>query len=89
MHFAILGDLADVETIATGSDIREIARLRKRYGRGRWRKRKGNAEVRLGAAKLSGPRYTGMRRPALARGNSRSSASCEVKASWLEQHEDW
>jgi len=27
--------------------IREVARLRKRYGHGRWRKRKGYAEVRL------------------------------------------
>ena len=47
MHFEILGDLANIETIATGSGIREIARLRKRYGRGRWRKRKGIADVRL------------------------------------------
>jgi hypothetical protein len=52
MHFEILGDLADVETIATGSGIREIARLRKRYGRGRWRKRKGTAEVRLGRGEI-------------------------------------
>jgi hypothetical protein len=52
MTFEILGDLADVETIATGSGIREIARLRKRYGRGRWRKRKGNAEVRLGSGEI-------------------------------------
>jgi hypothetical protein len=27
--------------------IREIVRLRKRYGRGRWRKRKGTAEIEL------------------------------------------
>ena len=47
MDFKILGDVADIETIATGSGIREVARLRKRYGRGRWRKRKGCAEVRL------------------------------------------
>jgi len=47
MHFAILGGIADVETIATGPGIREIARLRKLYGRGRWRKRKGTAEIRL------------------------------------------
>lgn len=47
MHFEILGKISAVETIATGSGIREIARLRKRYGRGRWRKRKGNAEIRL------------------------------------------
>ena len=43
----ILGDISDVETFATGSGIREIARLRRVYGRGRWRKRKGTARVRL------------------------------------------
>jgi hypothetical protein len=47
MHFRILGEISDVETIATGSGIREMARLRKRYGRGRWRKRKGVAEIEL------------------------------------------
>jgi len=52
MHFAILGRIADVETIATGPGIREIARLRKLYGRGRWRKRKGIAEVRLSSGDI-------------------------------------
>lgn len=47
MHFEILGEVTQAETIATGSGIREIDRLRKRYGRGRWRKRKGIAEIRL------------------------------------------
>ncbi|MCC8940547.1 MULTISPECIES: hypothetical protein [Bradyrhizobium] len=47
MRFEILGDISDVETFATGSGIREIARLRRIYGRGRWRKRKGIARVRL------------------------------------------
>ncbi len=47
MYFRILGGITDVETIATGSGIRELARLRRRYGRGRWRKRKGAAEVEL------------------------------------------
>lgn len=47
MHFQILGTIRAVETIATGSGIRERARLRKLYGPGRWRKRKGIAEVRL------------------------------------------
>ncbi len=47
MHFTIVGELAEIETIATSSGIRELARLRKLYGRGRWRKRKGIAEVRL------------------------------------------
>ena len=47
MRFEILGEISDVETFATGSGIREIARLRKIYGRGRWRKRKGIARIRL------------------------------------------
>ena len=47
MHFEILGNISAVETFATGSGIRELARLRKVYGRGRWRKRKGIARVRL------------------------------------------
>jgi hypothetical protein len=47
MHFEILGELSDIETFATGSAIREIARLRRLYGRGRWRKRKGIGRVRL------------------------------------------
>jgi hypothetical protein len=47
MDFEILGDISDVETIATGSGIRELPRLRKRYGRGRWRKRRGIAEIRV------------------------------------------
>jgi len=47
VYFRILGEITDVETIATGSGIRELARLRRRYGRGRWRKRKGTARVEL------------------------------------------
>ncbi len=47
MYFEILGGISDVETFASGSRIREIARLRRLYGRGRWRKRKGVARVRL------------------------------------------
>ena len=47
MHFEILGEIAEIETFAAGSGIREIARLRRVYGRGRWRKRKGIARVRL------------------------------------------
>jgi hypothetical protein len=47
MDFEVVGDITGIETIASGSAIREIARLRKKYGRGRWRKRKGFAEVSL------------------------------------------
>jgi hypothetical protein len=54
MYFEVVGDVTHVETFAAGSSIREIARLRKLYGRGRWRKRKGIARVRLedGAVRL-------------------------------------
>jgi hypothetical protein len=47
MHFTIIGEITQVETFAVGSGIRELARLRKLYGRGRWRKRKGVARIRL------------------------------------------
>ena len=47
MHFRIIGEITDIETFATGRKIRELSRLRKFYGRGRWRKRKGNARIRL------------------------------------------
>jgi hypothetical protein len=47
VYFAIIGPLVCVETIAAGSGIRELRRLRKLYGPGRWRKRKGYARIRL------------------------------------------
>lgn len=47
MRFEIVGEISDIETFAIGSAIREITRLRRIYGRSRWRKRKGVARVRL------------------------------------------
>ena len=47
MFFEICGELTEVETFATGKSIRELQRLRKLYGKGRWRKRKRVADVRL------------------------------------------
>ena len=47
MRFRIVGQIAGTETIAVGSGIREIARLRKFYGPGRWRKLKGLARIVL------------------------------------------
>jgi len=47
VDFEIIGEIREVETIATGSKIREIRRLRKLYGPGRWRKMKGIAIVKL------------------------------------------
>ncbi len=45
--FKIIGPVTGIETIATGTRIREWRRLRKVYGPGRWRKRKGFARIRL------------------------------------------
>ena len=47
MNFEIVGEITVVETIAAGTGIRDIKRLRKNYGKGRWRKMKGVARVRL------------------------------------------
>ena len=45
--FEIIGEINEIETFAIGKSIRELPRLRKIYGQGRWRKRKGYARVRL------------------------------------------
>jgi hypothetical protein len=47
MDFEIVGEITNIETIAAGTGIRDRARLRRQYGRGRWRKLKGVARVRL------------------------------------------
>jgi len=47
MIFEVIGEITDKEPIAVGSGIRDLERLRKTYGLGRWRKLKGFALVRL------------------------------------------
>ena len=47
MGFEVIGEIWRIETIAVGKSIRELARLRKIYGPGRWRKLKGIGNVRL------------------------------------------
>ena len=47
VDFEIVGQITETETIAIGSSIRELPELRARFGRGRWRKRKGVANIRL------------------------------------------
>ena len=47
MDFEIISELTEIEVIAAGTGVRDRARLRKRYGRGRWRKLKGIAQVQL------------------------------------------
>jgi len=47
VSWELVGDIRDEELIAASHNIRNLARLRRRYGRGRWRKLKGIAMVRL------------------------------------------
>ena len=47
MDFEIVGEITVVETIAAGKGIRDLRRLRRSYGKGRWRKMKGIARIRL------------------------------------------
>ncbi len=55
IKFKIIGKIEEVEIIALGRSIRNLARLRREYGRGRWRKLKGVATVQLvnGAIRLA------------------------------------
>ncbi len=52
MNFKIISEITRIEIIAVGTKIRDIERLRKMYGRGRWRKLKGVAQVRLKSGRI-------------------------------------
>ena len=45
--FELVGPIRFVETFATKNSIRDLSRLTKAHGPGRWRKRKGEATVKL------------------------------------------
>ena len=47
MDFEIIGEITQIETIARGKGVRNRDRLQRQYGKGRWRKLKGVAYVRL------------------------------------------
>jgi hypothetical protein len=52
MYFEIVGPITDTELIAAGRSIRQLSRLRKQYGEGRWRKLKGTVTVRIASGGL-------------------------------------
>jgi hypothetical protein len=52
MGFEFVGEITQIQTIAVGPRIRELPRLRRLYGRGRWRRLKGVALVRLRSGTL-------------------------------------
>ena len=47
MKFEVIGPIREIEVIASGTGVQVRSYLRKAYGRGRWRKLKGIATVRL------------------------------------------
>jgi len=46
--FRIIGEVTNIRLIAKGRAIRELSRLQKFYGKGKWRKLKGYAIIELG-----------------------------------------
>ncbi len=52
MYFEITGKIQNIETIAVGRSIRELKRLEKVYGKGRWRKLKGTAKIKLSEGQI-------------------------------------
>ena len=52
MSFKIISDITDIEIIAIGVSIHDIRRLRRTYGKGRWRKLKGTAQIRLRSGRI-------------------------------------
>ena len=52
MYFEIVGPITDIEIIAVGRSIRQLSRLRRAHGQGRWRKLKGVAAVRIATGEL-------------------------------------
>jgi len=47
MQFEIIGTIENQETFARGNKIRELPRLQRIYGKGKWRKCKGVASIKL------------------------------------------
>ena len=52
MNFEIISAITEVKTIFVGGKIRDLARLKRMYGKGRWRKVKGVATVRLQSGRI-------------------------------------
>jgi hypothetical protein len=47
MPFEVISEINEIETFAVNSKIRELDRLQETYGKGRWRKCKGTAIIKL------------------------------------------
>jgi hypothetical protein len=58
----IVGDVTNIETIASGRGIRRLRFLRNRFGGRRWRKLKGVATVRITSGSTRRAEDTGTKR---------------------------
>ena len=52
IDFRIVGEITNVEIIAVNNSIRDLARLNRMHGKGRWRKLKGVADVELPSGRI-------------------------------------
>lgn len=52
MSFEVAGKISNISTIAVGRAIRDLPRLQRLYGKGRWRKMKGEGLVRLRSGRV-------------------------------------
>lgn len=52
MYFEVVGHIINIQMIAASRGIRQLGRLKKLYGKGRWRKMKGEALIRLASGQV-------------------------------------
>jgi hypothetical protein len=52
LDFKLVGKITNIETIAIGNSIRDLARLNRTHGKGRWRKLKGIANVEVPSGRI-------------------------------------
>ena len=52
VDFEFISEIVNIEIIAVAGAIRDLSRLNKVHGEGRWRKLKGRASVRLPSGRI-------------------------------------
>jgi hypothetical protein len=52
VDFEVISEIVNIEIIAVAGAIRDLSRLTKVHGEGRWRKLKGRASVRLPSGRI-------------------------------------
>jgi hypothetical protein len=52
IDFTLVSAIENIEVIAVNRGIRDLARLNRLFGRGRWRKLKGTAYVKLPSGRI-------------------------------------